>query len=125
MSDSVYVYTLHKDEDDFRIEGSVLARSPQEAASVLGGEFVQVEGWPMGSSKNPDELNLVGKIRFAQALFRRFSAAELARIKLDYDPGSHYERGAGLNLWSNEGDDGKEFVVRRIFVTLPAYTRFA
>jgi len=34
MSDSVHVYTLHKDEDDFRIEGSVLARSPQEAASI-------------------------------------------------------------------------------------------
>ena len=124
MSEAMYVFTLHEDEKDFRVKGTVLARSPREAASILGGEFVEVEGWPMASSTNRDELGLFGKIRFAQELFRCHSDQELARIKLDYSPGPYYERGSGLLIWEKRGKSGEEFVLRRNPVTLPAYTYF-
>jgi len=125
MSEVMYVFTLHEDEKDFRIKGSVLARSAREAASILGGEFVEVEGWPMGSSTNGDELDLYGRIRFTQELFRCHSSEELRRIKLDYNPGPYYEKGPGLLLWEKPGESGKEFVLRRNRVTLPGYTYFS
>lgn len=125
MSEAMYVFTLHENEKDFRIKGTVLARSPREAASILGGEFVEVEGWPMASSTHADELDLFGKIRFAQELFQRHSDQELARIKLDYNPGLYYEKGPGLLLWYKAQESGNELVLRRNPVTLPAYTYFS
>ncbi|MBI2625351.1 MAG: hypothetical protein HYW70_03415 [Candidatus Nealsonbacteria bacterium] len=121
MGEIVYVFTLHDDEHDFRIRGAVLARSPREAVSFLGGEFIEVEGWPMGSSTNVDELSLFGKVRFAPELFREYSDKELAQMPLDYNPGRYYKRGLGLLLWEKRGEKGKELVLRRNFVSLPEY----
>lgn len=121
MNDTLHLFTLHEDEQDFRIKGSVLARSPQEAASILGGEFIEVENWPPGSSTNPDELSLFGKIRFAPELFRQFTNKELFRLKIDFTPSKvHYEKWLGLVLWANPGE-GVELVLRRSFIVFPEY----
>ena len=117
----LYVFTLHESAEDFRVHGAVLARSPQEAASILGGEYVACDGQPPASSTNPDELNLYGKVRFAAELFRQYSDKELAKMKLDYTPNRlHYERFPGFVIWANE-DEGKEFILRRNFVALSEY----
>ena len=119
----LHVFTLHESVEDFRVQGAVLARSPQEAASILGGEYVACEGQPPASSTNLNELNLYGKIRFAAELFRQFSSEELSQMKLDYTPSKlHYERFPGFVLWVNEGE-GKELVLRRNFVLLPEYIK--
>jgi len=121
MNNMLYLFTLHEDEQDFRIKGSVLARSPQEAASILGGEFIEVENWPPGSSTNPDELSLFGKIIFAPELFRQFTNEELSRIKLDFTPPKvHYEKWPGLVLWTNPGE-AVELILRRSLVVFPEY----
>ena len=117
----LYVFTLHESAEDFRVQGAAFARSPQEAASILGGEYVACDGQPPVSSTNPDELNLYGKVRFAAELFRQFSSKELSQMKLDYTPGKlHYEKFPGFVLWVNSGED-KEFVLRRNFTLLPEY----
>lgn len=121
MSDTMFLFTLHEGEDDFRITGSVLARNPQEAASILGGEFIEVEGWPPGSSTNRDDLNLRGKIRFAPELFRRFSSKELNAMKLDFDPGPFYEKQPGFVIWEGPDEEGGTFVLRRYPVCMPDY----
>ena len=121
MSETLFLFTLHDSEEDFRVVGSVIARSPREAASILGGEFVEVENQPAGSFINPDELNLFGKIMFASELFRSFSNRELSRMALDYNPGRYYAKHHGFIVWARPGEDGREFVLRRNFVCLPDY----
>lgn len=121
MSEMLHVFTLHESENDFRVKGAVLARSPQEAASILGGEYIEMDNQPPGSSVNPDDLNLFGRVIFAAELFRRMSGDELSDMKLDFDPGLLYEKYPGLTLWLKPGEDGKEFVLRRHFVCTPNY----
>ena len=117
----LHVFTLHESVEDFRVQGAVLARSPQEAVSILGGEYVACEGQPPASSTNLNELNLYGKIRFAAELFRQFSSEELSQMKLDYTPSKlHYERFPGFVLWAKHGET-LEFVLRRNFVIVPEY----
>lgn len=124
MSEDLYLFTLHESEEEFRVEGAVLARSPQEAASILGGEYVEVENQPPGSSTGIDDLNLFGKIRFAPELFRYLSDKELARIGLDWRPHvRHYEKHPGLVVWEQEASRGSVLVLRRNFVCLPEYAR--
>ncbi|OGZ62513.1 MAG: hypothetical protein A3H51_01695 [Candidatus Spechtbacteria bacterium RIFCSPLOWO2_02_FULL_38_8] len=121
MSEILFLFTLHENEEDFRVIGAVLARSPREAASTLGGEYIEVKNQPPGSSTNPDNLNLFGKIRFSQDLFREHSNVELVKMRLDYNPGKYYEKYPGFVIWARAGQNGREFVLRRNFVCLPQY----
>jgi hypothetical protein len=130
MSEAMYVFTLHENEEDFRIKGAVLARSILEAASILGGEFVKVEELPMGSSTNRDEFSIVGKIRFARELFHGYSHSDRNEIQLyhnyvpSYYQGLIYRKGPGLYL-CEPGESGKEFFLRRNPATLPGYVDFS
>ena len=119
MGNQLFLFTLHESEEDFRVKGAVLARSSREAASILGGEFVEVENQPPGSSTNPDDLNLFGKIKFAHELFRRLSDNDISHI--GYDPGRCYEKYPGFVIWAKSGQDGREFILRRNYICLPDY----
>ena len=124
MNDKMFLFTLHESEEDFRIEVAVLAWSPREAASILGGEFIEVENQPPASSTNFDDLNLSGKIYFAPKLFRSFTGKELNDMKLDYNPGEQYSKGPDLTIWAKPGEEGRTFVLRINFVTVPQYVLF-
>lgn len=108
-----FLFTLHENKKDFRIRGAVLAETPEEAASILGGEYIKIENQPPGSSTNPDDLSLFGKIKFGPHLFRNSTNEELAKAKLDYNPGKFYEKKPGLLIWERPGEEGREFVLRR------------
>jgi hypothetical protein len=113
MREHLFLFTLHKSEEDFRIVGSAVARSAQEAVSILGGEYIAVENQPPGSSKNRDELGLHGRIKFAPELFRYISH--------DYGSG-HYYSVPGIHIWADKHGCGREIVLRRNnYVALPAY----
>ena len=115
----MYLFTLHESEEDFRVKCAVLARSPREAASILGGEYVEVKNQPPESSNNPDDLNLYGKVRFAPELFRELSDRAISNI--GYNPGHCYEKHPGVVLWANRGEEGRTLVLRRNYICLPEY----
>ena len=71
------MYTLHVDETDFRIfKCGVLARNPKEAASILGGEYIEPNGGIKQVATDPEELHFVGFVKFDQALFREMTHSE-------------------------------------------------
>lgn len=118
MLAKMLLFTLHDDEKNLRIEGAVVARSPYEAASILGGEFMAVAGWPMDSSTNKDDLSLVGRIRFARELFRGYSEEAIAQI--GYAPAPYYAK-QGFRIAVRQGEVGRTFVLRVNPVVLPDY----
>lgn len=113
------VFTLHKGKKEFRIICAVLAYSPQEAASLLGGEYTEPEGGIKTVSTDRDELDFVGYVRFPVAIFRPMDETDRALAGL-YGGSCCYTRGP-LALLSN-GED-ITLVMRKSFVLIPEYVR--
>lgn len=114
------VYTLHKEKKEFRIICAVLAYSPQEATSLLGGEYIEPEGGIKTCSTDRDELNFVGYVRFPVAIFRPMDETDRALAGL-FGGSYCYTRGP-LALLSN-GED-VILAMRRSFVLIPEYVRY-
>lgn len=73
----------------------VVARSPKEAASILGGDYSELEGGIKNSvegSEHRDELYFVGTVSFAPELFRKMDETDRALAGL-YGGGVTYSKG--------------------------------
>lgn len=78
MKEKLDLYTLHPSEKDLSIyKCGIVARNPQEAASMLGGEYKEPEGGIKQVASDPEELYFVGFVVFRPELFRDMSYDEM------------------------------------------------
>src|ERR1041385_7298672 len=122
----VYLFTLHKSEEDFRIQASLVAENPQEAAGFWGGQYEAPEDTDFDrekgtkhrrhennictSARSPDEIGLCGVVRFDPVLFREPTAYEYGQ--LGWDSGPMYSH-AKLTLFNTRPLQQITLVMRR------------
>lgn len=120
---ALYLKSDTRDDDRVHQHVIVLARSPKEAASILGGDYTEPEGGRKTSVvglENRDELYFVGTVCFAVELFRKMDETDRALAGI-FGGSGVYDKGE-LHLLTQ----GKpvELMMYEYRVMLPDYVVF-
>ena len=118
MADKLWLFTTHFHPNDSSIKRAILARNPTEAASLLGGTYIERKGGVCDQSTDPKELGLCGTIKFPFEVFHRMDSEDeyLAGIFIGDNTHCHYESGL-----LTRGKEDRELVLRMIEIRVPDY----
>ncbi|MBI2041974.1 MAG: hypothetical protein HYT20_03075 [Candidatus Nealsonbacteria bacterium] len=124
MEMKAYTWHLKNSEENYESKSGigiscvVVARSAKEAASILGGEYID-RACVLASSPDSNALHFAGTVRFAPELFRPMDETDRALAGL-YGGSGVYERGP-LHLLTHGGP--VELLLYEWPVALPEYMR--
>lgn len=123
----MFLFTLHflSEFEVFSTGGgglncAILARSPVEVASLVGGQFVEREGGTCMSSTNRDELGVCGKVNFPWELFRQMNETERTLAGMFLRTGWCYTRGT-LAIQAECVGKPVVLVIKRSSILVPDY----
>lgn len=110
------LFTLHTSKDNPEFRAAILARNPFEAASMAGGQFIEWDGYPLGSSTDPKKLGIHGVVRFGIELFREADETDnaLGAFGTCLTNGVIALRGTGKAV---------DLVIREHHVSIPSYVK--
>ncbi|OGN09352.1 MAG: hypothetical protein A3J46_04825 [Candidatus Yanofskybacteria bacterium RIFCSPHIGHO2_02_FULL_41_11] len=105
------------------LDCAILARPPLEAASLVGGQFIEREGGICQASSNREELGVCGKVRFPRELFRPMNETEKTLAGMFLKSGICYTRGT-LKLQAERIGEPMELVIKRRPILVPDYVYY-
>jgi len=118
--DKLWLFSFHFSGKSSKIKRAVLAHNPYEAASLLGGCFIERDGGICESSCDVHELGLCGTVQFPFEVFHEMDDEDIYLAGIFLDNNTHCHHLSGLLTRKGEA---RELFLKRQSIKIPDYIR--